>query len=82
MRLSDFVLLCPGEKKFTVLHRGVLVAKRAIPGHLVLLFQMKGYYVEAFCHVESKAIARYSAFVDPRHLDVYLDAIRLDELLH
>ncbi|RYY94266.1 MAG: hypothetical protein EOO11_18235 [Chitinophagaceae bacterium] len=82
MRLSDFVLLCPQEKKSVLLHLGVLVAKRPVPGHLVLLFQMDDYYVEAFCHYESREVVSYSSFVDTGHLDVYLEEICLDELLH
>jgi hypothetical protein len=54
MKLSDFTLLSDYEKKGTLLHRGVLLAKREAVGCKVFLFDMNDYYVEMFCNMRSK----------------------------
>lgn len=54
MRLSEFILLNEQEKKSTVLHRGVLLAKRSSFGSMVFLFQLGSYYVEAYCNPANK----------------------------
>src|SRR5688500_13030196 len=50
MKLSEFILLNEAQKKKTVLHQGVLVAKRSRGECLVFLFQLDNYYVEAYCN--------------------------------
>lgn len=81
MRLSEFILLSEEEKKFVVLHHGILVAKRSISPYLVFLFQMDGYYVESYCNVETKGIEEYRVFQHPALLTPYLEEIVIDDLL-
>lgn len=81
MRLSDFILLNEEEKKFIVLHEGILVAKRSSYPYLVFLFQMDNYYVESYCNVETKGIVEYRAFQNPALLKPYLEEIAIDDLL-
>jgi hypothetical protein len=50
MRLSEFILLNEDEKKSTVLHQGVFLAKRSSFDSMVFLFQLGSYYVEAYCN--------------------------------
>jgi hypothetical protein len=82
MRLSDFILLNEDEKKTTVLHQGVLLAKRRDSDSLVFLFQLENYYVEAFCNPENKAIEEYRMFDSLNLLNPYLESITIDSLLN
>ena len=82
MRLSDFILLDEDEKKKTVLHKGVLIAKRDSFDSMVFLFQMGSYYVEAFCNPENKAIEEYRVFDNISLLNPYLETIPIDGLLN
>lgn len=82
MRLSEFILLNEDEKKSTVLHQGVLLAKRSNVDSMVFLFQLGGYYVEAYCNPMDKVIEEYRVFDNVDALKPYLDAIPLDNLLN
>lgn len=81
MRLSDFIVLGEEEKKGTVLHRGVLLAKRDSKNCKVFLFRLGDYYVEMFCNRQSKAVEEFRAFGNTRLLSPYLHTIPLDDLL-
>lgn len=81
MRLSDFILLNEEEKKATVLHQGILLAKRSNFDSMVFLFQLGSYYVEAYCNPGNKAIEEYRMFDNTAVLNPYLEAIPLDDLL-
>ena len=82
MRLSEFILLNENEKKSTVLHQGVLIAKRNSFDSMVFLFQLGSYYVEAYCNPANKAIEEYRMFDNIDVLKPYLDAIPIDNLLN
>lgn len=82
MKLSDFILLNEEEKKMTVLHRGVLIAKRNNINGLVFLFHLGNYYVEAYCNPANKAIEEYIVFDNINLLNPYLETISIDELLN
>jgi hypothetical protein len=82
MRLSEFILLNENEKKTTVLHQGVLIAKRNSFDSMVFLFQLGNYYVEAYCNPANKAIEEYRMFDNIDVLKPYLDAIPIDNLLN
>ncbi|TCJ17806.1 hypothetical protein EPD60_06380 [Flaviaesturariibacter flavus] len=81
MRLSEFIGLSFTEKRPALLHLGVLVSKRRTPDYLIMLFQLDGYYVEAYCHVARKNIEGYSAITNIDQLDAYLDDISIEKLL-
>ncbi|RYZ22133.1 MAG: hypothetical protein EOO16_10330 [Chitinophagaceae bacterium] len=81
MRLSDFIGLSFAEKKHALVHIGVLVSKRNTPDHIVMLFHLDGYYVEAYCHTGRQEIESYSAFTGTEHLDAYLEDISIEMLL-
>ena len=82
MKLSEFIVLTPEEKRFTVLHKGVPIAKRQVFEYMVFLFRVQNYYVEAYCCQESKEIQEYRLFYNLDHLTPYLDAIKIDNLLN
>ena len=81
MKLSDFILLNEKDKKHTVLHRGVLVAKRMTCGCMVFLFQLENYYVEAYCNLQNKSLREFRVFDDVNRLTPYLDEISIEHLL-
>ena len=81
MRLSDFILLHPDQKKLTVLHDGILIAKRKTAPCLVFLFQLDDFYVEMFCNLDNKKVQEYRSFRNVAQLNPYLEEIRLDGLL-
>ena len=56
MKLSAFILLSEKEKKLTVLHEGILIAKRTSVDCLVFLLHLNTFYVEMYCNVENKQI--------------------------
>jgi hypothetical protein len=82
MRLSEFILLNEEEKKSTVLHQGVAIAKRSSVDATVFLFQLGSYYVEAYCNPATKAIEEYRMFDNIDVLTPYLEAIPIDNLLN
>ena len=81
MKLSEFIVLTQEEKRFTVLHEGVPIAKREILNCMIFLFQLPNYYVEAYCCQESKDILEYRVFHNAEHLTPYLEAIPIEHLL-
>jgi hypothetical protein len=81
MKLSDFILLDEEKKTFTVLHQGVLVAKRREPFCMVFLFQLAGYYVETWCNTESKKVQEFRVFDNTQLLQPWLEAIPIQDLL-
>jgi hypothetical protein len=82
MRLSEFILLNEHEKKSTVFHQGVCLAKSNSFDSVVFLFQLGSYYVEAYCNPENKAIEEYRMFDNIDVLNPYLEAISIDNLLN
>lgn len=82
MRLSEFIVLSEEEKKWAVLHSGVLVGKRDSSDCKVFLFQLDRCYVEMFCNLQNKAVEEYRVFDDTNGLQPYLQSIPLDDLLN
>ena len=81
MKLSDFILLDIDEKKNTVLHEGVLIAKRSSSGKFVFLFQLDHFYVEAFCNINDKAVEEFRVSRDTVMLTPYLESIEIGGLV-
>lgn len=82
MKLSDFILLNENEKKQTVLHEGLLIAKRINDEQMVFLFQLGSYYVETYFNMDDKAIDSFLVFRNTSALDPYLQSIHIDDLLN
>lgn len=82
MKLSEFIVLNEADKKWSVLHEGVLIAKRMHHSSMIFLFQLDNYYVETYCNVTNKAIEEYRVFDNTRALHPYLENIPIDELLN
>ncbi len=82
MKLSEFILLDQEEKKLTVLHEGVLIAKRNNDKCFMFLFQMESYYVETYCNLQSKNIEEFLVFDSLKPLEPYLALLPIDDLLN
>ena len=82
MKLSDFILLNVEEKKLTVLHEGILVAKRKFDNSTVFLFQLESYYVETYCNNANKAVEEFLIFHNTMLLHPYLETIPINDLLN
>ena len=82
MKLSDFILLNEKQKKWTVLHEGILIGKRTNQVQMVFLFQLHNYYVETYCNAANKAVEEFRVFDSTAPLRPYLDTISIDDLLN
>lgn len=80
MNLSSFILLNEKQKWHTVLHQGVLLAKRDAQPCKVFLFGLDNYYVETWCNLHSKSIEEYRMFNYSQLPQHYLQSIALDDL--
>ena len=82
MKLSEFILLDKVEKQHTVLHKGVLVAKRRHQTGIVFLFQLNQYYVETWCSTSNRSVMEYRVFNSTTMLEPYLNEIPIPDLLN
>jgi hypothetical protein len=64
------------------MNNGVALAKRTFEHHVIFLFQLEDYYVEAWCNVDDKAIVEFRILPDTNAIGHYLEAIPIDELLN
>ena len=80
MELSDFIMLNAEEKKWVVLHQGVLIGKIKGPGRIIFLFDLDKFYVETLCNTTTKQVSEYRAFAQTKLLQPYLENIAIDEL--
>jgi hypothetical protein len=81
MKLSDFIMLSEEQKKYTLLHMGVLVGKRKNIEQIIFLFRLENFYVETFCNTKTKGVTQYRMFEHTNLLQPYLESIAIDELL-
>jgi hypothetical protein len=81
MKLSEFIVLNEAEKKHAVMNNAVALATRTLPGLVVFLFQIEGYYVEAYCNAADKTIGEYCVLPNTNAIRHYLEAIPIDDLL-
>ena len=82
MKLSEFILLNENEKKHTVIHQGILIAKRSSHNYLVFLFQLESYYIETFCNRDNQEIEEYRVFDNTKALNPYIENIALEGLFN
>lgn len=78
MKLSEFFALSQEEKRFAVTHEGVPIAKRVVNDYMVFLFQLPKFYVETYCCQATKEIREYRVFHNLKHLEPYLEAIKIE----
>jgi hypothetical protein len=82
MKLSEFIVLDEQAKKSAVLHDAILLAKKREKDSIVFLFQLDGYYVEAYGDYEKKQVHTYTAFNNINLLQPWLESIPIPDLPH
>lgn len=82
MKLSEFIVLNEAEKKHAVMHYAVALATRTLPGFTIFLFQLNGFYVEAYCNVDRKTIDEYCILPGVNAIGHYLQGISIDGLVN
>ena len=82
MKISEFIALNEAEKKYAVMNNAVALATRTSPGLVIFLFQIEGYYVEAYCNAASKSIEEYCVLPGINAIGHYLEAITIDDLIN
>lgn len=81
MKLSTFILLSEKEKQHTLMHEGILVAKRNNTENLIFLFQLEGFYVEVYGNINNKKVEEFRTFSGTEQLHPYLESINIAHLL-
>lgn len=81
MTLHGFELLAAEEQIDCTLENGVLTAFLETDNYIVILYQLNGFYVEAYCDRSTTHIIRLRSFNSPEQLEPYLAAVDLSELL-
>jgi hypothetical protein len=81
MTLHGFTLLPEEEQIDCTLEIGVLTAFLETNNYIVVLYQLEGFYVEAYCNRKTTHIERLRSFHSPEQLAPYLAAVDLSELL-
>lgn len=56
---------------------GVFLGDRKDDEHRILLYQIDGFYVEAYYHMDYNILRRFRSFSSTDHLDPYLKEIDL-----
>lgn len=82
MKLSEFILLNEGDKKYAVMNNAVALAQGTYPGLVIFLFQLEDFYVETYCNIADKTIQEYRVLPDTNAIKHYLEAIPIDDLLN
>ena len=74
--------MLPEEEQIDcTLENGVLTAFLETDNYIVILYQLNGFYVEAYCDRKTTHIIRLCSFHSPEQLEPYLAAVDLSELL-
>ena len=82
MKLSEFILLNEGDKKYVIMYNAVALAQRTYPDFVIFLFQLDHYYIEAYCNKANKTIEEYRVLPDTNSIGHYLEAIPIENLIN
>lgn len=81
MKLYDFSLLTRSEQTDLLYKEGIYVGKRLLNGHIVLLYQVDGFYVEVIYKKYRCSISSVYAFSSIAGIDAYLENIDIKDLV-
>lgn len=81
MTLYDYALLSPEEQADATWKHGAFIAVGDMGPTKVLLYQLQSFYVEVYYNCERGEIERFRYFDSVDHLEPYLAAIDLSDLL-
>ncbi|HEV7329424.1 MAG TPA: hypothetical protein VGN63_00135 [Flavisolibacter sp.] len=77
MTLSQFQQL-DHETQLQVADRATCLRSRMDPEHLILLYQIEGFYIEVYYHKRLRSFTRAHAFDDMVLLDPYLEEMQIN----
>jgi hypothetical protein len=80
MHFYDFLQLNETEQIEILWYNGEQVGRRKDDDHLILLYQVEGFYVEVFYHNKERVIKKYISFECTDHLEPYLDTIDISNV--
>jgi len=81
MTLDQFNLLEQEEQQDVLWEDGVHIGTRSTVFHMVVLYQIDEFYVEAYYNVIDNYIAKLRSFSHLEWLNPYLEEIDISELL-
>jgi hypothetical protein len=80
MNLHQFNQLTRNEQRVCLLTEGTFLEERSTLRHDVMLYELDGFYVEAFFLKNTNKAAFFKTFTDTTYLEPYLQQINLREL--
>jgi len=75
MHFYDFIQLNETEQIEILWYNGEQIGRRKDEEHLILLYQVEGFYVEVFYHNKERVIKKYMSFECTDLLEPYLEKI-------
>lgn len=81
MTLQEFKNLNKQRQYRVIVHTGVFLDQRTLPGMKAQLFQVDSFYLEAYYRMPGEEMAFMRVFEDTEALQPYLQSIDLHELL-
>jgi hypothetical protein len=80
MTLQEFKKLTKQRQYRVIVHTGVFLGERTLPGMKAQLFQVDSFYLEALYRMPGEEMAFMRVFEDTDALQPYLQSIDLHEL--
>jgi hypothetical protein len=78
MTLYQFNQLDELEQKETLWEKGVFLADRVDGEYFIKLYQIDGFYIETYRHIEHNVIKRMRSFSSTNPLDPYIDKLKIN----
>jgi hypothetical protein len=80
MHFYDFLQLDETEQLELLWYNGEQIGRRKEEEHLILLYQVEGFYVEVFYNSKERAIKKYVSFESVERLEPYLEKIDISSV--
>jgi hypothetical protein len=80
MHFYDFLQLDETEQLELLWYNGEQIGRRKEEEHLILLYQVEGFYVEVFYNTKERTIKRYVSFESIERLEPYLEKIDISSV--
>jgi hypothetical protein len=80
MNLRRFNQLSRNEQRLCLLTKGIFLDERSTLRHDVMLYELDGYYIEAYFLKNTNKAVFFKTFTDTVYLEPYLQEIDLQQL--
>lgn len=81
MNLHQFNQLTRNDQRLCLLTEGIFLEERSTLRHDVMLYELDGFYAEAYFMKNTNKAAFFKTFTDTAYLEPYLQQINLQHLL-